>query len=168
LLCGFPLRVYDEDLLGDDDLIGEVFLRISDLNLASGKCPYALRRRTFSGGHSMSLSPDSAGSADNRPQRTARGFKRTQSMDVRDMQRRSAEQEEQREAEKYNILDRWHPLKPTKDMLASGGKQLQTLGDLRVRTWVKQKDEALDDEDVEVHNRVEVGARRGTESRASH
>ena len=133
-------RVYDEDGFTDDECLGEVYLRLSEIDLQDPKCRF--KRENKPAGKLWGVLK--------RDVSTASGMFKASAMAVEsEAQRELAEAQEQMKAENQNILDTWHKIEPTEELKqkyrrfsSRGGAHAQTpeLGKIRIRTWVQQNE----------------------------
>lgn len=167
-------RVFDEDAVGKDDELGEIFIRVSDLDIDGGTCTF----KTLS--PSMTTHTESSRSkwsmvrkrSSSRPPRggffglmsTLKSSTNKVAAAAADWQQHEGggegdsggdsgasdgedfllAVEDQLYAHNSHILDKWHDLKPTPNMVAAAAKAgvavVEDLGSIRVRTWIKNHD----------------------------
>ena len=150
------IRLYDEDMMDADDELGEVFIRVSDLDLESGVCPFVksedkksaefkkkeLRRRS-------SMAPTGNWNELNRKPSFMKRLAKVVPGGANDdaskkktikLAREAADALEQLEELENNVLDHWYDLKHTEEMLEDKEVASKSLGQIRIKTWVKRSE----------------------------
>jgi len=151
---GLKITIFDEDVLSrTDDELGEVFIRVSDLNVESGDCPFVkdAAQARWKGMKSkgtietiMNIGGKKAkkklgwGAAVSKVKRRSR---RIQPLGEKELGHPVPHVEK-------NVLTMWHELQPTKKMLKEAkesGEAIHSLGLVKIQTYVKSSEGLRDD-----------------------